>query len=77
MDTLLYFDTGRCRALQHNAQRNNDAPPPCSLAQHPSESTIRRLTRTDRILDAAGFGRTQQLITIIGGEPLLHEVKRR
>jgi len=51
--------------VPYNVSSNNEAPPPCSLAQHLPESTTRRLTRTARKPDAAGFGRTQQIKAII------------
>jgi len=51
--------------MANNVSSNDEAPPPCSLAQHPPESTARRLTRNSRKKDAAGFGRTQQIKTII------------
>jgi hypothetical protein len=52
-------------AFSANDQRNNEAPPPCSLVNHSPKSTTRQLTRTDRKPDAAGFGRTQLSKAII------------
>jgi len=51
--------------MTHNVSSNDEAPPPFRLAQHPPENTARWLTRTARKPNAAGFGRTQQLKTII------------
>jgi len=59
--------------IAYNVSSNNEAPPQCSLAQHFPECTARRLTRTDRKPDAAGFGRTQQLKAMNECEPLLHQ----
>jgi hypothetical protein len=47
--------------VPYKDQRNDEAPQaPCSLVQHPPESTTRQLTRTAQKPDAAGFGQAQQ-----------------
>jgi len=48
----------RLKTMPHNVSSNDEAPPPFILVQHPPESIARRLTRTARKPDAAGFGRT-------------------